>query len=129
VSIVAAIKAIIAADAACIVALGGRIFADALPEDSALPAATIEVVTNAPIHGIRQDTIWHMARLQIDAWAATVDARNSTAEAIKAALGRYTGTIAGIVIDDCMLDNESTAYSFSLDMRRATLDFITYYSE
>ena len=121
--------AILAANAGVTAAFGTRVYTDLMPEGSLMPTAVITLVDSVPIQGIRQETVWRRARVQVDVYGVAKRSVIESAEAIKNALRRYQGSIADLVIDDVMLVAERSDYSVEGDIRIVSLDFMTYYEE
>jgi hypothetical protein len=128
-SIEQALFSVLSQNAGVISAFSGRVYADKVPEGVAMPFAVTSLVDSVPIHGVRQQTSWSRARVQIDIYARGKSEIISAAEAIKTALRRYRGTVGSVIIDDCMLDSEQGDYSTEADTRMVSLDFLTYFSE
>lgn len=70
---------------------GGRIFRHRLPEASEYPALVLTRVSTVPGHDMVGSSGLDRHRIQIDAYAETVDAANALALAVRDRLDNFTG--------------------------------------
>lgn len=128
-SIEKALLAVLNADAAVVSKFSTRLYSDELPDPVSLPALSMLLLDSSPIHGVREQTDWHRATVQIDVYGTSKQSVVESADAVKAALRRWRGPSASVVIDDTMLESERADYDVESKTRRVSLDFIVYFQE
>ncbi len=83
-----------------------RIYRVRLPQDVTLPAVRFAKVAVERIGAMGADPGLARARYQFSCWANDPDQARDVAEQIRAALQRWRGTEAGVVIQDSFFETE-----------------------
>ncbi len=130
-----AIYAILAADAGVNAIVGTRIYPGKLPQGVTLPAIVYGRITTGPNHasgntpGLRSAFIQTTCYDEDDATQSAYEGADVLGKAVKSALSRYSGTIAGIVVQQIFLDDERDTYEFDTNKEGRAIDFICWYEE
>jgi hypothetical protein len=101
----------------------------------AWPAITVQVVSGRPEYDLSGPAGVAEVRIQIDCWSAerdSVDAYHEVrtlAEAVRAALSGFRGTVSGAEIQSCFLDNRRPLHDPSTLTIRESMDFLVAYTE
>ena len=107
--------------------VGQKIYALILPQTISYPAVSYTTISRTPEQtfgaGVSNETI----RLQVDAWALTMDQCVNVAENIKAAITRYRGQQANYFIEHILLDNCHNDYDAAIKVYRVSQDFLVSY--
>ena len=111
-----------------------RIYAEKLPQNTALEAITFRHISGERTHAFGKDSGLARARFQLDAWGNTWEDSRDLADAIRgdgngSALSRFSGTQDTTVIDDVMLDNELSTFEDESEGYRTIQDYLVYYQE
>lgn len=106
-----AIRSVLVADADVAALVGERISPQPMPQAETLPAVTLKRISDQPIaRGQRGPSGLRDARIQVDAWAATLVAAQAVADAVEAVLDpierRPRGGLAPALYvgDGCRID-------------------------
>ena len=83
-----------------------RIYPDEAPQKPTLPYVVYFRVGSERPHAMVADTTIRRARFQFNCYASKSDDARALADAVIAALSRYSGTQATVVIDDIYIDNQ-----------------------
>ena len=127
------IRTHVLADAGISATIGTRMYSDFLPQGSALPAITYQVVDTLPNETLSGIADVSRARLQIDSYATTRASANLLADAVRLVLEKYRGVVSGQFINEI---NLATGEVYAIDRpasgsdeRRfiTTLDFYVFY--
>lgn len=87
------IAVLIAANGTANGLLAGRVYPGVLKQESAYPAAVVNVVSNGPTNTKTQASDLDIISVQIDVYGSTYTSASNTAAAIRGALDYYTGTV------------------------------------
>jgi len=100
------------------------------------PAITYQLVSGAPDYDLDSASGLAHVRIQIDCWgrdatAATGGYRKARAlaEAVRAALSGYSGTVSSVVIQQVTLLNRRVLHEDEAELYRESLDFEVWYEE
>ncbi len=84
--------------------VGTRTYAERLPQQPTAPYVRVEIDDDEQAaHAMGSDTSLRRAYVRFYCFAATGDGARAVSAALIAALRRYTGTSASVVIDDCYI--------------------------
>jgi hypothetical protein len=94
-----------------VTALGGRIYPDVSPPNTALPRATF-LISSIPDHHLGGVSGLKESKVQIDVWAATSPSREEIADAVESALDMKfkTTLLAEVYMQSCSLDNRASSH-------------------
>ena len=100
-NVTAPLKALIAANSPANTLMGGRIYPGVLEQESAYPAAAINVVTTGPTNSTTAASTLDRVTVQIDIYATTYAATAGAAAAIRTALDYTTsGSLTHVEFED-----------------------------
>ncbi len=108
---------------------GTRIFAEHLPEDEILESITFEMVGSEREHSFGGDTGNVASEFEVVSYAAKKVEAKTLAEAVHAALSRWSGTQSGITIDVSLLQDSRDEYDEETRMHTVTSDFLIWSRE
>jgi len=114
-----------------------RIYPVVLPQrpNPVWPALTYQIISGRPEYHINGVAGVAECRVQIDCWSAEraqKDAYNEVrllAEAVRAALSAFTGTVGSDVVQSCFLENRRSLYDDETKTHRESMDFMVGYTE
>lgn len=107
-----------------------RIYPLALPQRPTLEAITYQVITDIPEHAMGSDPGISHARLQVDCWGNDYTEAVALASAVHAALSRFRGTSAGVVIQDIFaIDKQRDRWEEDVEENRVGQDYRIHYEE
>lgn len=82
--------------------VGNRNFAIQYPQGTTLPATTLEIINERPVHAMGSDASVKEARMRVNTWATDFSTCRETDEQVRQALSRYRGTSGGTVVQDIL---------------------------
>lgn len=108
--------------------VGDRIYPDQAPEPPTAPFIVFEIDDDtAPAHAMSTDASLRRAFTRLYCFAVTGDAARALATAVIAALRRYAGTSASVVVDDCYLQGDRPADDDAVKLRGRLVTFEVCY--
>lgn len=124
-----ALLALLTANAGVAALAGTRIYAVQLPQQPTLPAVTYELVSDR-----RQGTFTGPAGLpgslfRVHSWAAGYAAAKALANAVRAALDGYQGTVGGETIQAAILEGQTDIYEPEVAIWRTVGDYRLWWNE
>lgn len=125
----AAIYSILSTNAGVIALVSTRIYPILLPQTALLPSITYARISTEREFTFVVDPGLSTARIQVDIWGENVSSVQNVSEAVRSALHRYIGTIAGVVIDECHIDNETMMYEPETEIYHVVIDFMVLHRE
>jgi len=90
--------------------VGTRIYPLKLEPGAALPAVSFQLIDAERDRLSGQDGVDHAARFQLDSWADTYESAKAVAAQVVAALDRWSGTVAGVVVNTSFIDSERDTF-------------------
>lgn len=90
--------------------VGTRVFPLKLPPGTALPAVSFQLVDAQRDRLGGQDGSDRETRFQFDSWAGTYESAKAVAAQVVAALDRWSGTVAGVVVTASFIDDERDTF-------------------
>lgn len=109
--------------------IGTRLYPVKLPQAVTYPALSYQQIGGTTERHLQGRSTLKWARLQVDAWAPTIAAAQTIADAVADALDGYRGQAGNILITDSWQDSRSDGYEDDAEIHRTTLDFQIYYRE
>ena len=108
-----------------------RIYAVRAEQGATPPLIVYQVISETRPSAMGSDTGNVRARVQIDSYAADYDAARALSEQVRAALQRYSATVASVQIDDIQLDDDSGEDTFEdeVELYRVRQDYLIWYRE
>lgn len=113
--------------------VGTRVYPAPLPQSAVLPAVTFRKIDGPRVSAMGSDTGLTHPRYQIDCFAETTTGKTALlgaldlAAQVRAALQRFRGTVAGVVIQDCFIADERDIERDPLTaVRGRSLDLIVW---
>ena len=125
----AAIYSILSGDAGVAALVSTRIYPFFLPQECNLPAITYYRAATDRESAFMTDPGYANVRISIDILAASASSAMDVAEAVRSALHRYRDTVAGVTIDECHIEMETSIYEPGTDVYRIVLDFMVSHYE
>jgi hypothetical protein len=101
-----ALVARLKADTAVVALVGSRIYPDEVPQGKLHPAVFYMTVSDIKSHYLTEQSSLESPNIQFTTYADTKDGAAAVAEAIKASLSDFQGTLSGITIQCIRLINE-----------------------
>lgn len=108
--------------------IGTRMFPTKLPQKAAYPALTYSQVSGTRLRNLCA-TVHTRPRISISSWGKTYAAVHALADAVKASIMDYRGSMGGTVIGDVSLDNQFDLYEDEAEVYRVVQDYIFSYAE
>lgn len=124
-----AIHARLAATAGVTAITGSRIYNQVLPQNATLEAITVQRISTVRESAMGTDPGQAWARIQVCSWATLHGEARVLAEAVRAALQRWRGTVAGVEVEDSFLINELDRYEDEREIHRVLQDYRIWYRE
>lgn len=90
--------------------IGTRAYPVLLPQNPTLPAVVYQRISTRRPHAGGVDTGVAIPRFQVTGWATTALGAKDLKEQMRAALQRWRGTVAGILVMDTFLEGELDRY-------------------
>lgn len=90
-----------------------RVYPKQIPQGAALPAVVFERIAARRHHAMGADAGVATPRFRVTAWARAAAGKSAyenvkdVAAQVRAALSRFRGTVAGVVIQDVLLEGET----------------------
>jgi hypothetical protein len=107
-------------------AVASRIYPLKFPGDTDFPCVTYQHITTSPTH-TRTSTPLIALRYQVTIWAKSYDDAMTTGAAVYAALNGYHGTINGVEITRCHLDDAQVLRDTDTNLYQYVMDYIITY--
>lgn len=102
-----AVRTRLTAHAGTAALISTRAYYAALPQNPTLPACTVQQISAPRISAMGADVDKVESRQQVRAIDSTRAGAKTLADQVRAALQRYSGTSASVVIHDCYLVDET----------------------
>jgi len=109
--------------------IGARAYYAALPQNPDLPACTVQQISAPRLSAMGADVDKVESRQQVRACAGTRAGMRTLADQVRAALQRYSGTSAEVVIHDCFCVNENEVYESDTKVWAMLYDFMVWGTE
>lgn len=106
-----------------------RAYPGVAPPAAALPFITFTRVSVERSSAMGSDTGLAHARYQLSSWADTFTGAEALKEAVRAALQRWRGTVAGVEVLDSFLESEIELYEEETKLWQIVLDVMIHYRE
>lgn len=99
-----------------------------VPQNAVLPYLTYQLISEPREHAMGADPGIRQPRFQVSVWATGSTEARDIAVQVEAALSRFHGTVAGVLIQDVLKENETDLGrdATTLDYQRA-LDFVVWH--
>ena len=102
-----------------------RIYPLVVPEGAVLPAITWQLISEPRMESMNGGTVLAWTRLQFNCWARKYSQAAPLAQAVKAALSQYRGTLSnGSRVDRIKVDNTLDLYDPATGYFRRVVDVI-----
>lgn len=109
--------------------IGTRAWFGALPQNPTLPASVVQQISGPRNSAMGADLALFQPRIQVKANASTRAGAKALAEQQRAALQRYSGTVAATVVTDCFLVDEEEGLEPEEGIWTVRQDFMPWVSE
>jgi hypothetical protein len=112
-----------------------RVYLERIPQGATLPCLTYQRISTPRIltHDTSGSAGTAHPRFQFDAWAATYSSAKAIADALRAALNGFKGTITSgvdsVVVQAALIDGESSEPDPEAGLARIRSDYIIYHLE
>ncbi len=124
-----AVRTRLTAHAGTTALIGTRAFFDMLPQNPTLPASVVQQISGPGISAMGSDVGVLVARIQVKANASTRAGAQALAVQQKAALKRYSGTSASVVVHDSFLADEATGIEPEAGIHTVRQDYMVWVTE
>lgn len=118
-----ALVARLAADGTVAGLVTTRIYRNKAPLGTARPYLVYQVIDSFRDHALDGPTGLNAGRVQFSAWAATHLAAKAIADAVRASLDGYRGTLSGVAVRGVTSQNEVDLYDDDTDLEGVVVDF------
>ena len=109
--------------------VAARVYPLRAPQGAALPYVTFQRVHAERESAMGVDVGVVHARIQVSAWGKTFTEAEAVKEQVRAALQRWSGTAAGVVVLDSFVVSEIELYEDETGIHQHALDFTIHYRE
>ena len=107
-----------------------RIYPVKVPQNATFPCVTYSRVSTNRWSAMGSDTGIADKRFQVSSWGETYAEANALAEAVRAALQRYRGTVDGVLIQDIFVDGDGPeTWEDEAGAYQAVTDYRVIYEE
>jgi hypothetical protein len=118
------------ADPAVSVLVGGeRIHPVVLPQGASEASVSYRRISGRGVHGTAGRLNLNGSRIQIDAYARSVDEASELADAIRDRIDGYRGAVGSTRFKGVFLANESDLFDPDVKMHRVSRDYFVWFSE
>lgn len=117
------IVSLLSTDSTLTALVASRIYPLLLSEDTKLPAVTYQVISTVTDYSNDGATGLTMTRLQTDAWANSYAQCKAASDAIRHALGAFTGIVSGVYIANVIRDNVTDYFDSASRLYRVQTDW------
>lgn len=124
-----AVHARLAATSGVTTLTGARIYNQVLPQNATLEAVTVQRISTTRESAMGADPGQAYARIQVCSWATLHGEARALAEAVRAALQRWRGTVASVEVEASFLLNEFDRYEDEREIHRVLQDYGIWYRE
>lgn len=98
-----------------------------LKEGESLPAVTYQRITSQDHWAGGADAGVRSIRYQVSSWGANYDQARAVATQVRAALQRYSGTAAGVVVQGIFITSETDLYDDPPHAYHSAIDIEAHY--
>jgi len=112
-----------------------RVYLETIPQGATLPCITYQRISTPRLtaHDTSGSAGTASPRFQFDAWATTYASARAIADALRAALNGYKGTITSgadsVVVQSILIDGESSEPDLVAGLARIRSDYVIYHVE
>lgn len=128
-SILAALRTRLAADATVAALVAARIYRNLAPQGAAAPYLVGQMISAPRVATLDGPTGLVTARVQWGAWATTPAAAEAAIDAVRASLDGFAGTIAGTVVQGCTAADQFDLYDPETDRHGVLFDITVSFVE
>ena len=104
-----------------VTAITTRIYPIMLPQNAVYPAISYQVNEDTEDETFDGQGTFQRINLEVDAWSDTHAGMLTLADAIKAAIKNYSGTVASNAVDKITIDSAISVYEDQVEKYRKTL--------
>ena len=128
------LTAFLSANAGLTALIGGRVYANKLPQGVTLPALTYQRISSPRRHTHDSNGATGTAhpRFQLDCWSTTYEGAKDIADALRSALNGYRGTMGAVdpvTVQSALIDDESFDDYADAGIVRLRCDYIIWHLE
>jgi hypothetical protein len=110
---------------------GTRVYPGSRPQGDQLPAIVLNWISGAPVYTDDGEAGLASVRVQIDCWGETYSSAKDVAQAVRASLSAFQGTISGVTFQNILIEDERDDREDGLNdaqyLYRTNIDFIIWY--
>lgn len=110
---------------------GTRVYPGSRPQGDPLPGIVVTWISGAPIYTDDGETDLASARVQIDCWGETYSSAKDVAQAVRASLSAFQGTVSSVTFQNILIEDERDDREAGLNdaqyLYRTNIDFIIWY--
>lgn len=110
----------------------GRVYPGHLPQKPTLPAIVMHRISGPREHSHDGSSGLAHPRFQFDVWAGSHVKAKALAEAVRAAMDGFRGTMGGaggVEVSGCFLEDDDDGYDDALELFVWRMDFIVWHAE
>lgn len=90
--------------------VGTRVEPLLLPDNASYPSVVYRTFDREPTSTFADDVALSATSIEVESYGTTYASARATADAVKSALQRWSGTVAGIVVDHVFYEDETADY-------------------
>jgi hypothetical protein len=109
--------------------VGTRIYPLQAPQDADLPALVYQRISGPRDQTQSGPSGLVEARMQLTYLGATYSEAKSVAEAVRGSIDGFSGTMGGIAVNACQLDNEIDGWAATFEKPTVRHDYLIWYQE
>lgn len=115
--------------------IGTRVYLEQLPQGATLPCLTYQRISTSRVltHDTSGSSGTAYPRFQFDAWATTYGSAKAIADALRAALNGFKGTITSgadsVVVQASLVDSETSLPDLAAGMARVMSEYVIWHLE
>ncbi len=111
--------------------VGARVYPGSRPQGDQLPGIVLNWISGAPVYTDDGEAGLSSARVQIDCWGDTYSSAKDVAQAVRASLSAFLGTVSGVTFQNILIEDERDDREKGLNdaeyLYRTNIDFIIWY--
>jgi len=129
-----AIRTLLVDDGGVAALVGSRVFPIRREQGSSLPAIVYQQISGPRFYKVTEPMGWVESRFQVTCWAGTYAESRALSDAVREAVGGYSGTSESVIIDHVFIADEGdvaqlTAGNAELAMYGKRLDIEVVFHE
>lgn len=111
------------------------IYPEVIPQNRSMPAVTIQLISEIPVHASIADSLLKYSRFQVSSWATSMSKVKAVSMAVESVLKDFSGNLGGaggVLVQRIFLDNTVSLPDINPQTggitRHVAKDFIIWYT-